>query len=74
MDLVCPMNVVASKNIPDKDLKMITVYEVWADNVIKYASVDKDEIQDYCGLYYTNTGVLPDIQEYEREPVDHTKK
>jgi len=52
---------------------MITVYKVIVDNKVRFESILKDEIDNYCAGVYANTGSDIMIEEYDREPVDHRK-
>lgn len=55
-------------------MKKLTVYEVWVGEHLKFASISYDEANDYLTVLYDATGVLGEIKEYERVPVDHRAK
>lgn len=55
-------------------MKTIRLYEVFAGDKLKFSSIDRLEVEDYCQVLYDATGILATIQDSDYTPVDHTKK
>jgi len=55
-------------------MNQVTIYELWSNEKLKFASISSEEARDQAQLIYDSTGVIVEIREYERDPIDHTRK
>lgn len=53
---------------------MITVLEVRIKDRLRFTSILKEEAVQFANLVFDSTGEVAEIIEYDREPIDFSKK
>ena len=54
--------------------KTIKVYEAFVGDVLRYATTNQDECNNYCQHVFEHEKIICTIQITQRMPIDHTKK
>lgn len=55
-------------------MKTIKVYEALINGVLRYATTNQDERDNYCEYVFEREQIRCEIQTTTRTPIDHTKK
>lgn len=55
-------------------MKKIAVYNVYADDKLRFSSVDQKEVDIFCSAFFDDTGERPTIEKQEYQPIDHASK
>ena len=55
-------------------MNTVVVYQVVAGDAVRYSCLSYDEAKDYGTAYYGEDGKDYFIEEYDHQPVDHSKE